>query len=307
MSRNNGMDRRQLLKLAGLSAAGLGLTAAGCGSGSGSGGPVTIRHSWWGADDRAKKIQKCVAPLREEAPEDQGEDGLPAVRGLLEEVQHPGGRRQPPGRHPERRRPSCASTRQERPPRPEPQAEKGNLDLGGFRSGLEKFAEIDGKLLGVPVGSNSMPWSSTRRCTRRPASPRRSAGRGEYWLAGQEKIKRGQGISGDAGPHGVMYLYDLILRQNGKAFFTEDGMGFGEAELLPYWTEALERVKSGLSPTPARSSRSSPPPRPPRASPPASSPGTTSRSATASEGKSSSASRPSPAPTARRPASTWAP
>ncbi|MFJ8751051.1 hypothetical protein ACIREO_17175 [Streptomyces sp. NPDC102441] len=33
MSRNNGMDRRQMLKLAGLSAAGLGLTAAGCGSG----------------------------------------------------------------------------------------------------------------------------------------------------------------------------------------------------------------------------------------------------------------------------------
>lgn len=49
-----------------------------------------------------------------------------------------------------------------------------------------------------------------------------------------------------------MYLYDLILRQNGKAFFTEDGMGFGEAELLPYWTEALERVKSGLYADPGK-------------------------------------------------------
>lgn len=69
MSRNNGMDRRRLLKLAGLSAAGLGLTAAGCGSGSGgSGGPVTIRHSWWGADDRAKKVQQCVALFEKKHP-----------------------------------------------------------------------------------------------------------------------------------------------------------------------------------------------------------------------------------------------
>lgn len=95
-------------------------------------------------------------PLREEAPEDQGEDGLPAVRGLLEEVQHPGGGRQPPDviqnavtflRKYEAKNVLLDLA---------PQAEKGNLDLGGFRSGLEKFAEIDGKLLGVPVGSNSM-------------------------------------------------------------------------------------------------------------------------------------------------------
>lgn len=69
MSRNNGIDRRQMLKLAGFSAAGLGLTAAGCGSGgSGSGGPVTIRHSWWGADDRAKKIQQCVTLFEKKHP-----------------------------------------------------------------------------------------------------------------------------------------------------------------------------------------------------------------------------------------------
>jgi multiple sugar transport system substrate-binding protein len=43
-----------------------------------------------------------------------------------------------------------------------------------------------------------------------------------------------------------MYLYDLILRQNGKAFFTENGLGFTESDLIPYWTEAMKRVKSGL-------------------------------------------------------------
>lgn len=38
----------------------------------------------------------------------------------------------------------------------EEQAKAGNLPMEGFRAGLDTFGEIDGRLLGVPVGSNSM-------------------------------------------------------------------------------------------------------------------------------------------------------
>lgn len=38
----------------------------------------------------------------------------------------------------------------------EEQAKAGNLPMQGFRAGLDTFGEIDGRLLGVPVGSNSM-------------------------------------------------------------------------------------------------------------------------------------------------------
>ncbi|MFE3517448.1 ABC transporter substrate-binding protein [Streptomyces sp. NPDC059166] len=247
MSRNNGMDRRQLLKLAGLSAAGLGLTAAGCGSGgSGSGGPVTIRHSWWGADDRAKKVQQCVDLFEKKHPKIKVKTDFQQYADFWKKfnTQAAG------GNPPDVIQNAVTFLRKYEAKNVlldlKPQADKGNLDLSGFRAGLEKFAEIDGKTLGVPVGSNSMALVIDEKVWDKAGITPELGWTWDDWYAGLQKIRKGQGIAGDAGPHGVMYLYDLILRQNGKAFFTEDGMGFGEAELLPYWTEALARVRSGV-------------------------------------------------------------
>ncbi|MFG2432330.1 ABC transporter substrate-binding protein [Streptomyces sp. NPDC048590] len=247
MSRNNGMDRRQLLKLAGLSAAGLGLTAAGCGSGgSGSGGPVTIRHSWWGADDRAKKVQQCVDLFEKKHPKIKVKTDFQQYADFWKKfnTQAAG------GNPPDVIQNAVTFLRKYEAKNVlldlKPQADKGNLDLSGFRAGLEKFAEIDGRTLGVPVGSNSMALVIDEKVWDKAGITPELGWTWDDWYAGLQKIQKGQGIAGDAGPHGVMYLYDLILRQNGKAFFTEDGMGFGEAELLPYWTEALARVKSGV-------------------------------------------------------------
>ncbi|MER6231906.1 MULTISPECIES: ABC transporter substrate-binding protein [Streptomyces] len=253
MSRNNGMDRRQLLKLAGLSAAGLGLTAAGCGSGSGgAGGPVTIRHAWWGADDRAKKVQQCVGLFEKKHPKIKVKTDFQQYPDFWKKFNTQAAGGNPPDviqnavtflRKYEAKNVLLDLA---------PQAEKGNLDLGGFRSGLEKFAEIDGKLLGVPVGSNSMALVIDEKVYEKAGITPEIGWTWDDWYAALQKIKDGQKIAGDAGPYGVMYLYDLILRQNGKAFFTEDGMGFGEAELLPYWTEALERVEAGLYADPGK-------------------------------------------------------
>ncbi|MFE8010552.1 ABC transporter substrate-binding protein [Streptomyces sp. NPDC057418] len=247
MSRNNGIDRRQMLKLAGFSAAGLGLTAAGCGSGgSGSGGPVTIRHSWWGADDRAKKIQQCVALFEKKHPKIKVKTDFQQYPDFWKKFNTQAAGGNPPDviqnavtflRKYEAKNVLLDLN---------PQVEKGNLSLDGFRAGLEKFADIDGKLLGVPVGSNSMALVIDQAVYEKAGITPETGWTWDQWYAGMEKIRDGQKVAGDVGPHGVMYLYDLILRQNGKAFFTEDGMGFGEAELLPYWTEALARVKSGI-------------------------------------------------------------
>ncbi|WP_405391935.1 extracellular solute-binding protein [Streptomyces sp. NBC_01102] len=247
MSRNSGIDRRQMLKLAGFSAAGLGLTAAGCGTGgSGSGGPVTIRHSWWGADDRAKKIQQCVTLFEKKHPKIKVKTDFQQYPDFWKKFNTQAAGGNPPDviqnavtflRKYEAKNVLLDLS---------PQVEKGNLSLDGFRAGLEKFADIDGKLLGVPVGSNSMALVIDQAVYEKAGIAPEIGWTWDDWYAGLEKIRDGQKIAGDVGPHGVMYLYDLILRQNGKAFFTEDGMGFGEAELLPYWTEALARVKSGI-------------------------------------------------------------
>lgn len=246
MSRNQGMDRRQMLKLAGFSAAGLGLTAAGCGSGGGSNGPVTIRHAWWGADDRAKKVQECVKLFEKKHPKIKVKTDFQQYPDFWKKFNTQAAGGNPPDviqnavtflRKYEAKNVLLDLN---------PQVKKGNLQLEGFRAGLEKFAEIDGKLLGVPVGSNSMSLVIDEKVFEKAGVDHSHGWTWDDWYAGLQKIKSGQGIAGDSGPHGVMYLYDLVLRQNGKAFFTEEGMGFGENELLPYWTEALTRVKSGI-------------------------------------------------------------
>ncbi|CAM5495140.1 hypothetical protein SFUMM280S_03038 [Streptomyces fumanus] len=64
--------------------------------------------------------------------------------------------------------------------------------------------------------------------------------------AAMKRIRDRTGRAGDSGMYGVMYLYDLYLRQHGKAFFTEDALGFTEADLTDWWTKAERGVKEGV-------------------------------------------------------------
>ncbi len=70
MQKNGNVERRTILKAAGASAAVLGLAATtGCGGDSDSGdGTVTIRYAWWGAEERAKRINQTIALFEKKYP-----------------------------------------------------------------------------------------------------------------------------------------------------------------------------------------------------------------------------------------------
>lgn len=70
MGTSRNLERRTTLKAAGASAVALGLAAAaGCGGESGfGGGVVTIRYSWWGAEERAKRINRTIALFEKKYP-----------------------------------------------------------------------------------------------------------------------------------------------------------------------------------------------------------------------------------------------
>jgi multiple sugar transport system substrate-binding protein len=71
MQQNRKVERRTILKAGGasLAALGLGTTATACGGGSGAGdGTVTIRYAWWGAEDRAKRINETVKLFEKKYP-----------------------------------------------------------------------------------------------------------------------------------------------------------------------------------------------------------------------------------------------
>ncbi|MGW6055661.1 ABC transporter substrate-binding protein [Streptomyces sp. NPDC055189] len=243
---NGEVDRRGLLKLAGGSLAALGLTAAGCGGGSGSGdGTVTIRYAWWGSDDRAKRINRTIELFEKKYPKIKVKTDFQPYLDFWKKFNTQASGGNPPDvfqnaigflRKYDQRNVLLDLNAQ---------AKAGNLRLDGFRAGLEKFGEVDGKLLGVPVGSNSMALVIDKPVYEKAGVTPEMGWTWDDFHAAMEKIRK-QGRAGDSGLYGVMYLYDPYLRQQGKAFFTKDALGFDEADLKDWWTKGYAGVKSGI-------------------------------------------------------------
>jgi multiple sugar transport system substrate-binding protein len=249
MEQDRNVERRTILKVAGasLAVAGLGATATACGGDSGSGdGTVTIRYSWWGAEDRAERIKKSIALFEKKYPKIKVKTDFQPYTDFWKKFNTQASGGNPPDvfqnaigflRKYDARNVLLDLSAQ---------VEAGNLSMDGFRAGLEKFGEIDGKLLGVPVGSNSMALVIDKPVYTKAGVKPEQGWTWDDYDAAMKKIRDKAGRAGDTGPYNVMYLYDLYLRQNGKAFFTEDGLGFAEADLKTWWAKAEKAVEEGL-------------------------------------------------------------
>jgi pectin-derived oligosaccharide transport system substrate-binding protein len=243
------VGRRDLLKVAGGSAAALGLTAiTGCGAGSGAAadGTVMIRYSWWGADDRAKRINESIKLFEKKHPKIKVKTDFQPYLDFWKKFNTQASGGNPPDvfqnaigflRKYDQKNVLLDLSQQ---------VKAGNLSMDNFRAGLDTFGEVDGKLLGVPVGSNSMAFVVDKPVfTKAGVSPEQGWTWDEFDAA-MEKVRDKAGRAGDSGLYGVMYLYDMYLRQHGKAFFTEDGLGFTEADLTQWWNRARKGVQSGV-------------------------------------------------------------
>ncbi|WP_199547837.1 ABC transporter substrate-binding protein [Streptomyces sp. N35] len=241
------VDRRAMLKITGGSVAALGLTAAGCGGSGGSGdGTVTLRYSWWGADDRAKRINETIELFEKKYPKIKIKTDFQPYPDFWKKFNTQASGGNPPDVFQNAigflRKYDAKNVLLDL----HQQAKAGHLRLDGFRAGLEKFGEVDGKLLGVPVGSNSMALVIDKHIYTKAGVKPEPGWTWDEFDAALKKIRDKTDRAGDSGMHGVMYMYDLYLRQNGKAFFTEKGLGFTEADLTDWWTKAERDTKSGI-------------------------------------------------------------
>ncbi|NGO13239.1 extracellular solute-binding protein [Streptomyces sp. HC44] len=249
MQQNRNVERRTILKAGGasLAALGLGTTATACGGGSGAGdGTVTIRYAWWGAEDRAKRINESIKLFEKKYPKIKVKTDFQQYLDFWKKFNTQASGGNPPDVFQNAigflRKYDAKNVLLDL----SEQVKAGNLSMDGFRAGLEKFGEIDGKLLGVPVGSNSLALVIDKPVYTKAGVTPKQGWTWDDFDAAMKKIRDKAGRAGDSGMYGVMYLYDLYLRQNGKTFFTEDGLGFTEADLKDWWTKAEKGVKSGL-------------------------------------------------------------
>ncbi|OAH14224.1 ABC transporter substrate-binding protein [Streptomyces jeddahensis] len=248
MRADESIGRRKLLKAGGASLATVGLMAAGCGggSGSGSGGTVTLRHAWWGGEPRAVAIKKCIALFEKKYPKIKIQPEFTDYAAFWEKFQTQAAGGNPPDvfqnavgflRKYDKRGVLMDLNSQ---------IKAGNLSLDGFRNGVEANGQVDGKQLGIPVGANTMSLVIDNKIFEKAGIKPEFGWTWDEYFDALQHIKDTQKIAGDTGYFGIMYLYDLYLRQNGKAFFTDTGLGFTEDDLIPWWEDGYKRVKSGV-------------------------------------------------------------
>ncbi|MGW2701998.1 ABC transporter substrate-binding protein [Streptomyces sp. NPDC001340] len=248
MGTSRNLERRTILKAAGASAAALGLAATtGCGGESGSGnGTVTIRYSWWGAEERAKKINQTIALFEKKYPKIKVKTDFQTYQSFWEKFQT-----QAAGGNPPDVFQNAVTFLRKYDKRGilldlKSQVQVGNLSLDHFRAGVTKVGEVDGKQLGVPVGSNTMALVIDKKVFQRAGVEPQPGWTWDEYFNALKAIHDRTKVAGDTGYFAIMYLYDLYLRQNGKSFFTKDGLGFDKADLREWWTDGYNRVKAGI-------------------------------------------------------------
>jgi multiple sugar transport system substrate-binding protein len=126
------------------------------------------------------------------------------------------------------------------------QADAGNLSLKSFRNGVLTVGQVEKKQLGIPVGANTMSLVVDLKVFEKAGITPKMGWTWDDYFTALQKIQDTRKIAGDTGYFTIMYLYDLYLRQNGKAFFTDTELGFTEADLTQWWNDGYRRVKSGL-------------------------------------------------------------
>ncbi|KPI28057.1 extracellular solute-binding protein family 1 [Actinobacteria bacterium OK074] len=256
MPENGKIERRTILRAAGATAAPLALatTATACGGNDGTAadGTVTIRYAWWGADERAKRINRSIALFEKKYPKIKVKTDFQDYVAFWEKFQTQAAGGNPPDVFQDAvgflrkydKRGVLLDLKS--------QVDAGNLSMDNFRQGVTKVGEVDGKLLGVPVGSNTMALVIDKKVYAKAGVEPVAGWTWDDYFKALKKIHDTTGVPGDTGYFGIMYLYDLYLRQNGKAFFDTDGLGFDRADLTEWWTDAYNRVKAGIITDPKR-------------------------------------------------------
>ncbi|MEU5113938.1 extracellular solute-binding protein [Streptomyces longwoodensis] len=249
MGTSRDVERRTILKAAGASVAALGLAATtGCGGSGGTSadGTVTLRYAWWGGEPRAIAIKKTIALFEKKHPKIRVKPEFTDYEAFWEKFQTQASGGNPPDvfqnavgflRKYDRRGVLMDL---------KSQADAGNLKLENFRNGVLANGQVDGKQIAVPVGANTMALVIDRKAFEKAGVQAEFGWTWDEYFDALQTVRDKLRIAGDTGYFSIMYLYDLYLRQHGKAFFTEDGLGFTQDDLTQWWEDGYKRVKSGL-------------------------------------------------------------
>jgi multiple sugar transport system substrate-binding protein len=237
----------------GAAAAGLGLTACGGGSddgGSGTDGSASLQFAWWGNEVRNKNTAAAI-------------DAYTKANPGVKIAQQPGefssywdklATQTAGNKAPDIIQMDMAYI-----------AEYGQrgalLDLEKYGADVSKFVEgsvdsgrIEGKLVGVNAGINT-PTILANPKVFEQAKMEVPDDKTWTWeqlrdLGGELTAKAGGGIVG-VSPFVNEVFFNAFLRQNGKQLFTENGLGFEAADVVPWFDLIVSYLNAKAFPAPS--------------------------------------------------------
>jgi multiple sugar transport system substrate-binding protein len=242
------MSKKLVAAVAGavLLAAGL----AGCGGDdSPSGGKVTLHFSWWGSDTRATLTDRAVKAFEAAHPGVTVQTDYAAYAPYWQKIatETAGGNAPDVIQMDYRylseygRRNALLDLR------------KQDLPVTDLEPAVAGSGQIDGKTVAVPFGQNTTAIAINDTALRKLGLAKPTIG---TWAAfktwaGEVHTKSGGKVYGVSDMGYAEDVFELWLRQSGKALYTPDGkLGFSAADLTAFWTMWQDMVKSGAA-TPA--------------------------------------------------------
>jgi multiple sugar transport system substrate-binding protein len=230
------LNRRQLLMGGlGAAAASMGLTACGGGSGGGSSdGSADLQFAWWGNEVRTKNTAAAIEAYTKANPKVKvsQQPGEFATYWDKLATQTAG------NKAPDIIQMDMAYIAEYGKRKALLDLEKHGADVSKFVEGSVDSGRIDGKLVGINAGINTPTILANPKIF---AQAKMAMPDDTTWtwdqargLAAELTAKAGNGIVGMSSPFNDAML-SAWLRQNGKALFTDAGLGFTAADVVPWF------------------------------------------------------------------------
>jgi len=244
------LNRRDMLRMAGLSGLGLSLAACGRGFGGGddepAGGTVQLNMVWWGDAKRAEKTQAALDIFQRKHPgvtvKTEYQDSMPYKDKLAT--------RFAAGDPPDVMAMRMDSLREyaDRGALLDLGQHGGAVDLAGLSDNARALAAVADKTYGVPAGLNAIGFVINKTLTEKHGV---AIPEGNTWswddLSGfaRDFTKASGGkIYGTAFEPATLANIIVYTRQRGEDFYTEDGaLGISEATVVS-WFEMVNKMRA---------------------------------------------------------------
>ncbi|GAA3032448.1 ABC transporter substrate-binding protein [Streptosporangium longisporum] len=237
--------------IAGALAAGLLAVTAACGGGGDGGdGPVTIRFSWWGSDQRAKITNEAVRLFMKKNPGIKVVTSTAIYDAYFQKLatETAGGNAPDVMQMSDRHLREYAERNALLDVAPHAGKEVRTADLKKEVMGLGTLGD---KLYGLPLGQTSVVmvydpvlWKKAGAAEPKP---------GWTWDDYFEAAKRisdstGRKVYGAGDFGGIESWFKIWLSQQGKGLYTADGrLGYTEQDVVSWWEMATRFRKAGAS------------------------------------------------------------